>query len=361
MKLVISIILVFLFFITVSREWHILLIMLLVFVWKVQIYNFITPYWKWGYAALWGVLLLALSVSLPRYFTFPSDRVRHYYLNKEDKIKSPPIHHWLLNALLPEEELCNIGILTANIAGPSIGIGNGLMNNLTTEKKRGKLGNMIKSYDRLGDKLENPLSAAYVQGLNQFVGEKNKSFYVVRPEHYDKNKAYPLVVFCHGYLGNWKLYNGVLMGLKNCIVLSIGTRDLSGIFFDDEIREIYNLYIPLLERLGYKIQTDNITLMGLSNGGSAVNEAYRHFSNLFKNIVFISTPLHHSYPIKSKVIVIGGGKDPSAPGMQSGYESILKNKGKATKYWKEDGTHFIFAIEPDEITAFLNTELHLNP
>lgn len=31
-----------------------------------------------------------------------------------------------------------------------------------------------------------------------------------------------------------------------------------------------------------------------------------------------------------KSLVIGGAKDPSAPGMQSGYESILKNKGKAT-------------------------------
>lgn len=359
MKIALSIILAVLFFIILSWEWRILLIMLIVFIWRVQIYNFITPFWHWGYVALWGVLCLVLLVSLPRYFALPSDRIRHYYLNKENQIKLPPIHHWLLNALVPEEELCNFGILTAKTAGPKMGIGQGLMNNLWVEKERGTLKDMTNPYKRLASKFENPMSAAYVQGLNQVVGENNKSFYVIRPKHYDKSKSYPLVVFCHGYMGNWKLYNGVLMGLDNCIVLSIGTHDLSGIFFDDEIREIHNLYIPLLERMGYKIQIDNITLMGLSNGGSAVNEAYRHFSHLFKNIVFISTPLHHSYPIKSKVLVIGGGKDPSAPGMQTGYQAIQRNNGKVARYWKEDGTHFIFAIDQDEIATFLNTELNL--
>ena len=29
-------------------------------------------------------------------------------------------------------------------------------------------------------------------------------------------------VFCHGYLGNWQLYQGIWKDLNNCIVLSIG-------------------------------------------------------------------------------------------------------------------------------------------
>ncbi len=358
-KLILSIVIIGLFILCVSIEWRIVLIMLMVLVWKVQISGFLASYWKWGYLTLWCVLGIALLLSLPRYFALPTDRVRHYYLNKQGEIKLPPVHHWLLNALLPEEELCNLGIIGAKVAGPLVGIAQPLMDNLHIEQDRGTLNKMLTPYKALSGGFENPMSSAYVQSLNEFVHENNKSFYLIRPKHYDKDKAYPLVVFCHGYLGNWKLYNGILMGLENCIVLSIGTHDLSGIFFDNDIREIKNLYIPLIEKMGYKIQADNITLMGLSNGGSAVNEAYRHFSPSFKNIVFISTPLYHSYPINSKVLVIGGGLDPSAPGMVSGYNKLLNNRGKVARFWIEKGTHFIFAINKDEIVDFLNTELDL--
>lgn len=358
-KLILSIVIVGLFILCVSLEWHILLIMLMLLVWRSEISGFLTSYWKWGYPVLWSFFGIALLLSLPRYFALPTDRVRHYYLDKQGKIKLPPVHHWLLNVILPEEELCNLGIIGAKVAGPMVGIGQPLMNNLYTEHDRGTLNKMLSPYSALSGKFENPMSSAYVQTLNEFVHENNRSFYLIRPRHYDKDKSYPLVIFCHGYLGNWKLYNGILMGLENCIVLSIGTRDLSGIFFDDDIREIKDLYIPLIEKMGYKIQTDNITIMGLSNGGSAVNEAYRHFSHLFKNIVFISTPLHHSYPISSKVMIIGGGLDPSAPGMVSGYNEIYRNRGNVSRFWIENGTHFIFAINKDEIVDFLNTELGL--
>jgi len=296
---------------------------------------------------------------MPRFSALPTDRVHHYYVNKEGETAAPPIHHWLLNALLPEEELCNIGIKASKIAGPMVGIGQSLMRNLSVEQERGTLSEMLKPYCNLSSSLENPMSAAYVQGLNQIVGESNRSFYLIHPKHYDKNKSYPLVVFCHGYMGNWKLYNGMLMGLDNCIVLSIGTLDLSGIFFDDEIKEIHSLYIPLLGKLGYKIQKDNISIMGLSNGGSAVNEAYHRFSQSFKNIVFISTPLYHTYPIHSKVLIIGGALDPSAPGMQNGYRDIKRNGGNVALYWNEKGTHFIFTAEKDKIIDFLNVELGL--
>lgn len=360
MKIAISIILGILFLLCASNEWRIVLIMLLVLTWKTPIRDFLSQYWKWGYVALWCVLGIAFVFSLPRYFALPTDRVRHYYVDNNGDVKLPPIHHWLLNAILPEEELCNIGMKTAGVAGPMMGVGQGLMANLDTERERGTLNRMVTPYKRLSNSFESPMSAAYAQGLNQFAGENNKSFYLIRPKHYNKDRAYPLVVFCHGYLGNWKLYNGVLKDLENCIVLSIGTKDLSGIFFDDEIKDISNLYIPILEKMGYKIQSDNISILGLSNGGSAVNEAYRHFSKMFKNIAFISTSPHHSYPISSKILVIGSGKDPNAPGMQSGYNEIRAKGGNVAKYWNDEGTHFIFATDQDNITDFLNKELGLD-
>ncbi len=360
MKIALTLLLVVLFFLTVSLEWHIILIMLLVLVWRQPVKKFLTSYWNWGYVALWCVLGVAFIFSLPRYFALPSDRVRHYYVNKEGKTKLPPIHHWLLNAVLPEEELCNFGMKTARIAGPMAGLGKGLMQNYEVEQQRGTLSKMLQPYRRLSNSFENPMSAAYVQGMNDVLGTNDKSFYVIRPKHFDKEKSYPLVVFCHGMLGNWKLYNGILKDLDNCVVLLIGTRDLSGIFSDDELKEIHSLYIPMLEDMGYRVEQDNISILGLSNGGSAVNEAYRHFSSKFKNIVFISTPLHHSYAIPSKVLIIGGALDPSAPGMTEGYNGIRRRRGDVARYWKEDGTHYIFATESDSVIPFLNKELGLS-
>lgn len=342
-----------------SFEWRIVLVMLLVLVWRKHICGFLAGYCTWGYTALWVVLFAGFVVSLPRYFAWPTDRVRHYYISNDGDITLPPLHHWLLNVVLPEEELCNIGIMTARFAGPMVGIKSALMDNLREERERGTLKRMMTPYSALSKSFESPMSAAYVQGLNQTVGENHRSFYLIRPKHYEKGRAYPLVVFCHGYMGNWKLYNGVLKGLDKCIVISIGTQDLSGIYFDEEIRSIHSLYIPLLEKMGYKIEPDNVSVMGLSNGGSAVNEAYRHFSGKFANIVFISTPLHHTYPIRPHVLIIGGALDPSAPGMNSGYRQIKKNGGQVSRYWKEDGTHFIFATEKDSIVDYLNTHLGL--
>ena len=229
-----------------------------------------------------GSPLFCIDKSLPRYLPFRRDRIRHYYLNKKNKIKRTPFHHWFLNAFLPEDELCNIGIKFSTFVAPKMGIGKGLKENLKFANANGTLKNMLRPYWRLERNFENPVSAAYVQGLNQFFKEKNKSFYLIRPNNYNKDKTYPLVLFCHGYLGNWKLYTGVLSGLENCIIISIGTQDLSGIFLEDEVKEIHYLYIPLLQRMGYKVCLDDVTIMGLSNGRSAIDEAYKRYSHFLR-------------------------------------------------------------------------------
>lgn len=328
-------------------------------IWQGYIVNHINPNFEWAYWVILVFLGFGLIFSLPRYFTRKKDRIRHYYLDKKNKIRRSPIHHWFLNAILPEEELCNIGIKFSKIAAPMIGIGNGLKENLKFAKANGTLKNMLRPYWKLERNFENPMSAAYVQGLNQFLKENHRSFYVILPKNYNKDHSYPLVVFCHGYMGNWKLYTGVLSGLENCIVLCLGTNDLSGIFFEEEVKEIHNLYIPLLRRMGYKVRLDEVSIMGLSNGGSAVSEAYNKFSYLFRHIVFISTWIRQTFTVQSKVLILGGDKDPSAASMMNGYEAIKRNNGKVSILLLKDATHFAIATHYKQITNFLNKELGL--
>ena len=357
--IIVSILIIMLFLFSVSLTWRIGCLILLLLVWSSYSLKHINPGFEWVYWLVLGVLCFVWIISLPRYGPLKKDRIRHYYLYKQSNIKRPPFHHWLLNVILPEDELCNIGIKFSKFVAPMIGIGKGLKENLKFAKANGTLKNMLRPYWKLERNFENPMSAAYVQGINQFFKEKNKTFYLIRPKNYNKDKTYPLVVFCHGYLGNWKLYAGVLSGLENCIAISIGTHDLSGIFLEDEVKEIHNLYIPLLRSMGYKIQTDNITIMGLSNGRSAVGEVYKKYYHLFKNIVYISTWIKENFPIPSKVLIVGGDKDPSAVSMIKGYETILQSNNKAKMLMIKDATHFAIATHYKRITNFLNKELGL--
>lgn len=185
---------------SVSMTWRIGVIIILLIIWQSYILTHINPDFEWIYWILLGLFCLVFMLSLPRYFPRKKDRIRHYYLNKENKIRRPPIHHWFLNAILPEEELCNIGISASKIASSWMGIGNGLKENIKFAKENGTLKNMLKPYWKLERNFENPMSAAYVQGLNQVFNKNNKSFYLILPKNFNKDRAYPLVVFCHGYL-----------------------------------------------------------------------------------------------------------------------------------------------------------------
>jgi predicted esterase len=106
-----------------------------------------------------------------------------------------------------------------------------------------------------------------------------------------------------------------------------------------------------------KADKENLHIIGLSNGGSAVNVAYNSFSRKFKTITFISTGIHQTHPISSKVLLIGGGKDGSASSMPSVYNRLKCNGAKVDKYWQEDEGHFIFVNDREEIVDFLNTNI----
>lgn len=84
---------------------------------------------------------------------------------------------------------------------------------------------------------------------------------------------------------------------------------------------------------------------------------YNSFSRRFKSITFISTGIHQTHPIRSKVLLIGGGKAPSSGSMPSAYNRLKRNGTKVDKYWQEDEGHFIFVNDRKEIVEFLNSNL----
>ena len=78
---------------------------------------------------------------------------------------------------------------------------------------------------------------------------------------------------------------------------------------------------------------------------------------IFKTSIFISTGIHQTYPISSKVLLVGGGKDHSSGSLRSAYRTLKNNGTKTDLYWDDEDTHFILVNQTDEIINFVNRNL----
>ena len=346
-------------------------VMLIFLVWQSRIREKLPGHIRtWGIKAMWICLVLALFVAMPRYRINCGDRVRLVYLDEEGTVEHSSLLYYVINTLIPEEEVVNVGIKNIALVRPvlsmcGIRLGGSLINQASEDIYNGKIGNFFKPYSNLG--LENPLSGVYPQFFNRMFGGNDRAIYICEPKG-DENVAwskdnsfkYPLVVFCHGYLGNWQLYQGIWKDLNNCIVLSIGTRDLSGIFTRNDIKEIFNFYIPALERMGYNIDNEQLHLMGLSNGGSAIISAmHSSYARKFKSITTVSCNLDGLKRVPCQVNFIGGDKDNSSSRMPGQCRQLKAMGVDADMYFKDDENHFIMVNKQKEIISFLKDRMQL--
>lgn len=184
-----------------------IMLLLLFIVWKKQVFK-ILPLWmkKYGMKPYWLCFVLCLWIGMPRYRINSGDRVRLIYLDNDGNAKHPPLGQYLMNTFFPEEEIINVGIHHATLAKYA-GIGNSLIQQVNGDIANGKINNFFYAYDNLG--LENPLSGVYPQVFNQTLGGNERAVYICEPEgnnlvswSKDNGFKYPLVVFCHGFLGN---------------------------------------------------------------------------------------------------------------------------------------------------------------
>ena len=255
-RIILTILLVLAFLYFATLFYKTIIVMLLVTVWKNKIRENLPERVKpWGMKAIWICLALTLWVAMPRYRIHSDDRVRFVYLDEQGNARHAPLLHYAANTLLPEEEIVNFGITNLRLVRPvlqifKMNLGTTFINQAIDESKEGKLTNFFKPYRRLG--LENPMSGVYPQFFNQCLGGDSRAVYICDPKGGKAANEYPLVVFCHGYLGNWQLYQGIWKDLEDCIVLSIGTNDLRGIFSLSDIKSIFDFYIPALERMDCK-------------------------------------------------------------------------------------------------------------
>lgn len=344
--------------ICITWFYKLIFLSLIILLWRKEIPRYV--HFRYADKVIITILALAILWSMPRYRTNSNDRIQLVYQTKDGKVTRPPLYQYIANTILPEEEVMNWGLMIAGLTPDWIPlpISRSLGHQYREEyAKRGNSG-FIEPIKDLRSTGSNPMSGVCSQMFNMMTSE-TRATYIIRPKQYDEKRAFPLVVFCHGYLGNWRFYNGILKDLDNCMVLCIGTKDISGIFSHDDIAKVFSRHIPFLEDIGYHIDKGNIHLIGLSNGGTASDLAYRNFSHKLKSITFISCHPDQTYRIPSKIILIGGGKDHASDTAPLLARRMRANGNEVALYWHENDNHFTFAYNHNEIIYFLNKELQL--
>ena len=320
---------------------------------------------RWPKAYLWtiGGLAIAVFIAIPNYFQ--RGRTQLLYLGDDGKRVSTPLPVYLINAVLPEEELMNAGMKATAILPPASlspvfrNLGSRFIRDAQHDFWNGMALTFYTPYNVLSLQGSNPGSFAIAQAMNETVGMNYDAIYITKPQHYDTSKHYPVVFFAHGYLGSWELYQGLFSRLNNCFVVSIGTHDLSGLFGYNDINKVFTKYLPMLKAEGYCIDESRLHLIGLSNGGTASNVALRSFSNRFETITFISTSCDVIKHSKAKVMLFGGGEDASAAGLPSAATRLRKCGTRTALMFDKDENHYIMVHQADEMIDFLNKEMGL--
>lgn len=315
-----------------------------------------------NYRLMTALLAFWIFFAIPNYNQ--RGRTQLIYLNDEGEPIITPMPVYLVNALLPEEELMNAGMKATALLPPASlspifkNLGSRFIREAQHDFWHGMALTFYAPYNVLSLQGSNPGSFAIAQAMNESLGTNYDGIYITRPKHYNSDKAYPVVFFAHGYLGSWEMYQGLLSQLEDCIIVSIGTRDLSGIFRYEDVNKIFSKYLPYLESIGYHIDKYNLHLMGLSNGGSASNIGLRNFSNQFKSITYISTSCDVAKKSKAKVILIGGGKDASSSGMPSAARHLRNCDTKVSILFDGEENHYMMVHQTERVFDFLNQEIH---
>ncbi len=310
--------------------------------------------WKHLYVTLLLLCVVLLWFTSPRIRWDTSDRVRLIYQDESYTARNMPLHHWLLATVIPEAEVMNVGLPIVRYTGKFFlnewshffNLPPSLVEQFVNGEGLSKFTYGYRELERHGQFIP---SGVVSQTLNM-VGEKSRAVYVIRPKHFDKNKTYPVVIHLHGYLGNWQLFQGLLLGYDDYIVLSPSTPDLYGRWNNDDLQDIVTHQLSFLESIGYNIDRGNVHLVGLSNGAYyGASEAVRHFSNTFRSVTFIvgAKTTDKTHPHEHHIY---GRYDAACPPQMT---TIDERRSTQRYLYFPCCGHCLFAYHPEEIRQWL--------
>lgn len=165
----------------------------------------------------------------------------------------------------------------------------------------------------------------------------------------------PVLIFLHGYLGNFQFYSSWLHPLDDVAIVLPSTRSLEGHWQKPDLERLFDVELAALEART-PIDRTRLHLVGLSNGGSGVNRALRSKSTAFASFTFLSTWVDAVPPGVSRerpLRLIYGERDGIAPNNRS-MAASLRDRGYTVRVHAFPGErHFVMLTRRDEIRAIL--------
>lgn len=264
--------------------------------------------WRLGIAALCFGGVLAL---LPSRTADPAARVQAVVLDANGVRVPMPWLPFLAN-LVPESDLIRVSTLAKGVFPfPTRGA---LLDEL---RDMGAWDNpFVRAYLRFraaGYDRSTP-SVLLLQLLQQLGYYRDlRHFVVVRPSA--PQGPLPLVVFLHGYMGNFQFYSEYFGELCECVVLLPSTPNLIGRWTAADLDHVLGperaAGVEALAPVA-SVDLERVHLIGLSNGGSGVNLALHTRQAAFRSLTFLSTwvePPPRGFPRDKRLGVIWGERD----------------------------------------------------
>lgn len=297
-----------------------------------------------------GLFLIGGILAFPQRFHSSNELVQSVFFNERHEQVPQPLFPYLVDNLIPEIEKVKFSIAFAPwFPFPTGGV-------ILEEIRQQRLWDnvFLPEYRAVYAKPHaKQASVLLFQGLQQIGRYPKVSHYILYTPEEVKDKV-PLIIFLHGYMGQFLFYNSYFSEIAGYAILTPSTPDLRGVWQKADLERIFSVYLPEIEKRT-PIDRENIHLIGLSNGGSGVNAAIVHMPERFQSFTFISTIVYEPLPAfeRSKPIgIIYGTRDHIAENNR-----LMEQKLKQAHYrikvtaFQDEGHLVLLSRKPEVLQA----------
>jgi hypothetical protein len=286
-------------------------------------------------------------------FVFPNrtsdsdDYIQSIYfdINTSNKIKAPFIPY-LFN-FIGEGDLMAIVSLASYFTPENYLKGSAVGDIIKYNKNTYFVNNNFHRFYRKMEPKKTPPHNIPFQIMQDMGYYNNISHYYLHVPNTKNLQDKEVIVFCHGYAGNWLLYPELFAKYTNAIIIAVETPSFSGYFSKKTMTNIINRVLPhAYEQVGISYKKPH--LAGLSNGGSAINTSIISYANKFKSFTILSASLKNTPRTNLKVNIIYGTND------RSGGVNKKISKSKYIRHLIKGEDHSLMVARPDTIFQLIN-------
>jgi hypothetical protein len=346
MALSILLIVVLITFMVFVVSWH-LKILFLYFMF-LALKRYIKPKYKKVSARSAFVLFVVLFVAIfPNRKSDENNYIQSVYFNQNTNEEiNTPILPFMTN-IIGEGDIMSVVSLISKVIPGSLYIRSSAANDAVNYSKNVPFlkNNFHMQYRTLERKLPPPHTVPFqlLKGIGWY---KNINHYYLHIPK-EKTESTEVIVFCHGYTGNWLLYSELFAQYTDAIIIAVETPDFIGYFGKKTIYSILNNILPhAYTRIGLKNKKAH--LIGLSNGGSAINNSIKYYPNSFKSYTILSASLNNSPAPLTMANIIYGAND------RSGGVNGKISKSKYQKHVISNEDHSLLVSKPDVVMGIIN-------